>query len=1151
MFKQIFSFFVLTLIFSGLYAQQGKHGAKTIAAANVIVNEYTSLTADVASGANSLNVSLSTLNANSRFPGSLQSGDLIMVIQVQGASIESSVNSSAWGTIQNLNNCGNYEFAEVLSVPNATSITISCPLTNSYSASGKTQVIRVPRYTTLLINNGGELTSAIWNGTIGGIVAVEVLGDITISSGGKIELSGKGFRGGILAEDLADWGIGDWVWPTGNYGAEKGEGIAGFQIEYDAFGGRYCKAAPANGGGGANAHNAGGGGGANAGDVNLWTGKGNPDISNANWITAWNLEGTNFANSTSTGGGRGGYTFSTSNQNALVIGPHEVSGVSVWGGDLRSNNGGWGGRPLDYSSGKIFMGGGGGSGDQNDLKGGSGGNGGGIAYILGYGNLNGAGQVIANGANGVNSTSGNGISSSGADGAGGGGGGGAIILNVSGIVSGISTSANGGNGGNQIINTYYNSTQSQAEGPGGGGGGGFIALSNGSITKTVNGGSNGTTNSTALNEFPPNGATRGGSGINNATITNFSILALSDTICAGQSVVLSASFVGNPPVGSVISWYNAAVGGTILGTGTTFTTPVLNSNTTYYVGTCPGTFQTPVNVIVSVPLAEAGNNLTVCSGGNVNLNGSGGVTYQWSPSTSLNNSNIQNPVASPTTTTTYYLTVTNAYGCQAIDSVKVSVGALIANAGNDISVCPGSSTQLDASGGTNYSWSPSVGLNSSNIYNPIASPTSTTLYTVTVSDGSNCSATDQVVVTVNPAVMANAGTDVTICPGNSVQISASGGTAYQWSPVTDLTNPSIGNPVASPAQTTIYTVTVTDGNGCSATDNVSINIVQLAEASFVANSVCANDSAYFVNNSTCNGCTITSWDWNFGDLNGSISQQPSHLYNAPGYYDVTLTIESSNGCVDSVTQNISVNAVPDASFNMVGLPDCTPVLAYFSDNSSGTVNWQWSFGDGASSSLQSPSHNYIAGGSYSVNHIVITANGCSDTASMQVQVFNSPDAQYTVASNTVVAGTLVNFTNLSTGASIWQWNFGDGNTSASQNPVNTFNTEGTYTVLLTVSDANACTDTISMEIIVILDVVLEVPNVFTPNHDGFNDLLVIKDLEKVSVNKLTVFNRWGKVVFEASNYANNWNGADVDDGVYYFILTYLEKEIHGTISVER
>ena len=215
--------------------------------------------------------------------GNLEQGDLIMLIQVQGVTVDDTVytlpnytNSSKffskWGQIIDLDNCGNYEFVQVRSVPNASSITLDCALANDYTALGKVIIVRVPRYSSLTVTSAGTITCPAWNGTTGGVVSVEVNGNTTIDAGGNIDVSALGFRGGQFdfqstfnGARYADQGAAE--------GAEKGEGIAGSQTDYDNFndnGARYCRGAAANAGGGGTCHNAGGGGGANAGNISNW-----------------------------------------------------------------------------------------------------------------------------------------------------------------------------------------------------------------------------------------------------------------------------------------------------------------------------------------------------------------------------------------------------------------------------------------------------------------------------------------------------------------------------------------------------------------------------------------------------------------------------------------------------------------------------------------------------------------------------------------------------------------------------------------------------------------------------------------------------------------------------------------------------------------
>ena len=1149
-----YSLFIIFIVITlNSFAQRGKDGVKIISAANTIVNEYTSLATDANVGTTSIVVANNTLNTNNRFTASLAPGDLIMIIQVQGATIFGNNQIRQWGSVLNYNNCGLYEFAEVLSVQGSTIINISCGLANSYTASGKVVIVRIPRYQSLTVNNGGSLTVDTWNGTIGGILSVEVLGSTIINSGGKIDISGKGFRGGKLTSNNNTYGVGEYYYLTDNYGKEKGEGIAGFEADYDPLGGRFCRGAAANAGGGANVHNTGGGGGANAGDTSLWTGNGNPDTTTASWIAAWNLESAGFAKSFSSGGGRGGYSFSSSNQNALTVGPNN----SLWGGDNRDNNGGLGGRPLDYSKGRIYIGGGGGAGDQDNSWSSPGANGGGIVYILSYSTVLGAGKIISNGATAANSTSGT-IATGGADGAGAGGAGGTIIIKSTGLVSVDSIIAKGGNGGNQAIDPNYNNylNQHQAEGPGGGGGGGYIATSTSTSKKNVKGGRNGTTNSSGLTEFIPNGATKGGDGLDTTTLKVFDILASNDTICAGNTATLTAALVGDYPTGALITWYDAAVNGNVLGTGNTFVTPVLSATTSYYIGSCPGTFKAVVTAVVSGPKAEAGANVSICAGGNVQLNASGGAFYHWSPSTGLSNPNINNPIANPTITTMYYVTVSNVGGCSAFDSVKVTVGSLTANAGIDASICPGDSTTLQASGGTIYHWSPSTGLSNPNVFNPKASPTISTTYIVTVSDGS-CSGVDSVIVSVHPAATVNAGNNDTICPGGSVQLSAFGnGTSYQWNPVTNLSNPNIPNPIATPSATTNYIVNVSNANNCKASDSVKIFVIQSIHAALSsASSLCLGDTIYFVDNSTSSSSSISNWFWNFGDGYSSSVESPSHIYTSIGQYTVTFIVENSKGCKDSVTKTITVNTKPIANYTVSDTSGCSPLTVNFTDQSVNGNIWEWDFNDPTSgtkdtSSSQNTSHMFNQAGLYNITLNVAALGNCTSTITHTVHIYPPATAQFTATPNPVFVNNPVTINNTSTNASNYIWTFGNSQNSLLSNPAAVlYSTPGTDTIKLITTSADGCRDTTDYIITVKDEINLVFPNVITPNGDGKNDYFFIKDLNKVPINHLVVFNRWGKVVYEKDNYQNDWNGGGVADGVYYYILTYLGKETHGIITV--
>ena len=266
------------------------------------------------------------------------------------------------------------------------------------------------------------------------------------------------------------------------------------------------------------------------------------------------------------------------------------------------------------------------------------------------------------------------------------------------------------------------------------------------------------------------------------------------------------------------------------------------------------TATTSVTITVAPPLAATASasdpNIGTCPTSVSNLNvivtgGEPGYTYSWSPVAGLSNPLIQNPVAKPAVTTTYTVTVTDNNGCTTTAPVTVTVlPDLVATATADdliISTCPTSRSNLGVTvtGGEpaySYSWSPVAGLNNPNVQNPVAKPAGTTTYTVTVTDVNGCQTTDDITITVQPDLTVAAIADDNIlstCPTSVANLTATaaggeelagGGYIWSWAPSSGLSATNIHNPVAKPASTTTYTVTVTDANGCTATNTVTVEV---------------------------------------------------------------------------------------------------------------------------------------------------------------------------------------------------------------------------------------------------------------------------------------------------------------------------------------
>ncbi len=1005
--KNIFLLGVLCLFLNDSFAQRAKDGVYTATTANIVVNSYTALTANASANQTSISVSDAVLT-NAILTTALSPGDLLLIIQMQGASLDIDVTATVdwggsytsafghagdwynfldqWGQVTNYNQAGKNEYVQVASV-SGTTINLTCGLKNSYAISGKVQVIRVPRFSQLTINSAASLVPSTWNGTTGGVIAIEVDGNLTINPTGKIDASGRGFRGGQQVDNVSTTAgagsVNDTPYPgtsNSDIASEKGEGIGGYTSEYIALYSRFGVSAPANGGGGAYHHNSGGGGGSNVGS-GAYTGKGVPDPL---YNSIWNLEANPIGGVNSSGGGRGGYSYSNTNQNEAVLGPNQLA----WSGDYRRNNGGLGGKPLAFDATRVFLGGGGGAGDQDNNYGGAGGTGGGIVMLQVFGTISGQNAatctIEANGANGVAANSQNLTATFaqkfGNDGGGGGGGGGAIIISNNGNVpAGIGLLARGGNGGNQNLSVGPLQTVNEADGPGGGGGGGQISITAGSPTTTVSGGVNGITNSTQVNAFPPNGATSGGSGLSNTGVNFYDLNVQNASICGNGTANLSVTVIGTLPAGTSVGWYTNQFSGSPVHTGLTFITPSLTTTTTYWVGICPGSFRKPVQVTVgSNPTISGTATITnvSCAGNDGAISGltvSGGTpnyTYSWNGNPSAS-ANLTNANAG-----SYTLTVTESNGCSATSGpyTIASAGGPVINASLVNIVNPtcaganGSITGITQTGGVATSWSNNGGtnLNANNL--------NAGSYTLTVTDASNCSATAGPFVLTAPTGPTIDATNIVISNencgngnGSISGINANGvSLTYSWSNSTQTTL-DISNLLAGS-----YTLTVLDNQGCSATSGpyvIGSNPAQTINVSGVilTPETCSQDNGAISGIQISGGAAPLSYSWtNTAQTTLDISNLSNGTY--------TLTVLDGNGC-SSISNPFSIVDTPMPTINDLNIlivnESCTGndgSIAGITTSGVG-LTYQW---NGVLSTLN---QSNLVANSYTL--LVTDVNGCS------------------------------------------------------------------------------------------------------------------------------------------------------------------------------
>lgn len=334
--------------------------------------------------------------------------------------------------------------------------------------------------------------------------------------------------------------------------------------------------------------------------------------------------------------------------------------------------------------------------------------------------------------------------------------------------------------------------------------------------------------------------------------------------------------------------------------------------------------------------------------------------------------------------------------------------------------------------------------------------------TLILEDDNGCTFTYQSADTLEiQPLSVDAGSDVTICENDSIQLGAIGGDVYSWSPNTGLSNGNSSNPIASPNQTTEYVVTINLGQ-CQNTDTLTVFVNPSPNVNFVGTEVCFGSQTQFSDFSIVAAPdSIVAWNW---DLSEQLSTDtnPSITYSSPGTYSIDLEVESSNGCTGNESGSVVVNPSPTAAFS--ANDTCLLQVTSFTDESTVTpgaiTNWNWSLGNGATSLQQNPTLTYPVDSVYTVTLIVTADGGCTDTATQSVEVFPLPNAAITATN--VCFGEEVSFgdsTTIDSGSiTEWQWTFGDGNGSVAQHPMHTYNSPQTYVYSLQVVSNNGCTD---------------------------------------------------------------------------------------------
>lgn len=880
-------------------------------------------------------------------------GDTVLMIQMKGAIIDMT-NTSSFGNITDYKNSGNYEFNFVKS-KSGNIIELKNKITRSYDIpAGKVQLVRVPYYNSITVSD--TLTCLPWDGSKGGILVLNVRDTLELNA--DINTSGKGFLKGIMHNSNSNTfscGVSGYFFPDNTINAAgKGEGICFLNISQNSGNGPA-----ANGGGGGMNTNSGGGGGSNGNKGGRggyeWNGGCPNYLTSGNWGLPGNVLLYNNANNKIFMGGAGGAghcnnQYDGPTENADFNGGNGGAIIIINSDFLKNNNKkiiskGDSAYELNITNSYV----------THD---GMGGGGAGGTILLNNNNYINNLFVDVSGGKGGNLVAP--VAAPGYVGPGGGGGGGVIWVKQNVLPPNLIITNNGGNAGVivQAGNINYGSAP------------GLPGINVFALTIPVD-----TVlfkpnidsvrikdSSTACQAFDFNGFgytntnpiaawnwyfgdggtantqntshtyTNAGTYLVKLVVTDIngckdSITrnVISNTISVNAGT--DSSFCGGP--------ISVQLNGSTTGTGTYSWTPAVylnnssvtnpvatvNSTTTFYltvtdINGCNGLDSVTI-ILNPVPDVQSISDPVICLSDTLFLTTTGASTYLWQPGNMVSNPSSSAPVFTGSSSAVLIVTGTNTFGCSDTDTVRITLKPNpVVISISDTTICGSQPVTLFTSGAAAYSWIPSSGLNNPNIQNPIFTGNNSQVYIVTGTDVNGCKARDTVSISVKSKDFFVAPPDKQFCKNGSVLLNGNNGNGFQylWSPSDHLSNPAIINPLATPAGSTVYTVTITD-NICNYDSSFQVSVTMLPLPDVQA--VSLNDIFCTIKTAQLNASGADQYSWYPASFlsNASISNPVANPVSNTTYY---VTGTDIAGCKNTdsvkvlVKNDIERYAIPNS-----------------------------------------------------------------------------------------------------------------------------------------------------------------------------------------------------------------------------------------------
>ena len=482
---------------------------------------------------------------------------------------------------------------------------------------------------------------------------------------------------------------------------------------------------------------------------------------------------------------------------------------------------------------------------------------------------------------------------------------------------------------------------------------------------------------------------------------NFTVTATSASVCAGNSVNLTASGA------TTYTWNSSTNLNTANATSVIATPNVTETYTvTGSVGSCTNIAVTTVTVIPNPTITLTPTLSSICPETSSTLTASGATNYTWTSSIALSNNTGSLVVANPTTTTVYTVTGSaNSCTNTAIATVSVLTSPTLTITPS-FSICSGSTGTLIASGASTYTWNNSTNLSSANGGTVTSTTNTNETYTVIGTALNTCTNSAETNISVNPLPTVTA-TSNTICTGTSGSLTANGATTYTWNNATTLNTPTGSSVTATPTITTIYTITGTDANNCVNTTTTSITVDSKPTLTVTPSfTMCSGTTGTLI----ASGANTYTWT-NATNLSSANGDTVTSTTNTTETYTVIGT--ALNTCTNSAATNISVNPLP----TVIATSNTLCVGSTASISASGAITYTWN----PATTLTSATDATVAANPTVTTNYTVTAtniNGCVNTTTTTITV--NPLPTVTATSNTICTGTSGSLT--ANGATTYTWN---------------------------------------------------------------------------------------------------------------------------------